>query len=423
MSDITVLLNLVLVLAAAAAGGALALRLKQPIIIGYLIAGLFVGPFTPGLQADFDQFRFLTEVGLGLLLFVLGASMPPSRFRGLGGVIILGGFIQIALTIGLGLLFVVWFELNVAQGFLLGTILAQSSSAVIAKVLDDRRETGSIHGRIAVGMSVVQDISSLPLMLLLLVFLGDRASTVASFLLAIAQVVGIAAGVYVLGRLLWPRLLEWFGRIGSEELTLLVALGLALSGGLLMQMLGLSFTLGAFLAGIVIAESPQRPAAISRVLPLRDAFAAIFFVSIGALVNPRVLWQLPLALLAVLAAVIIGKALISAVTVKKFGFGTSTAILTGLLLAQIGEFSFILANIGLERGAISQQLFSAIIAAAFISIFANSLIMNSAPNMLTFLARAGRFKIPLKSPVSSLFRRRTLAASKGSKPTRQDDSP
>ena len=402
MSDLSALTNLVVILAAATAGGLLALWLKQPVIIGYLIGGLVIGPFTPGIRVDFDQFRLFTEVGLALLLFILGATMTPSRFRGLGTVIVFGGSIQIALTIGLGLLFTLWFGLNLVQGFLLGLILAQSSTAVMARVLDDRDETDSSHGRIAVGVSAVQDVSSLPLLLILLVFLGEDNATPVSIIIAVAYVMGLAILVYVIGRLLWPRLLGWLGRFASDELTLLTALGLALGGGLMLQRIGLSLALGAFLAGLVIAESPHRPAAVSRVLPLRDVFAAVFFASIGALFDPSVVWESSLELLGLLGVLIIGKACIGAVVTRSFGQSPPTAILTGLLLAQIGEFAFILAIIGLEQGAISQQLFSVIMAAAVISIFVNSLVLDSAPPVLSWLAKTLRFEALLKGPTASV---------------------
>ena len=354
MSDLSGLTSLVLILAAAIGGGLLALLLKQPVIIGYLAGGLIIGPFTPGPRADFDQFRVFTEVGLALLLFVLGARMSPSRFRGLGTAILFGGPIQIALTIGVGLLFTLWFDLNLIQGFLLGLILAQSSSAVMARILDDRDETDSTHGRIAVGVSAIQDVTSLPLLLLLLVFLGEGSATPISFFITLAYVVVTAILVYVIGKFLLPRLLYWMGRFASDELTLLVALGLALGGGLLLQRIGLSLALGAFLAGLVIAESPHRPAAISRMLPLRDVFAAVFFVSIGALFNPSVIWESFPLLLGLLGILLIGKTFIGAVVTGSFGHKPPVPIMTGLLLAQIGEFAFILAVIGLERGVISQ---------------------------------------------------------------------
>jgi CPA2 family monovalent cation:H+ antiporter-2 len=213
------------------------------------------------------------------------------------------------------------------------------------------------------------------------------------------KVFGLAIITYVLGRLLWPRLLEWFGHFGSGEVTLLATLALALGGGLAMQAIGLSFALGAFLAGLVLAESPRRSEALSRIMPLRDIFAAIFFVSIGTLFNPAVIWQQPIPLLGLLGVLIIGKAAVSAFIVRIFRYPPSTAILSGLLLAQIGEFAFILANIGLKEGAISESLFSVIIGAAFISILVNSLILDSAPPVLSFLARITRFGPLMKQPV------------------------
>jgi CPA2 family monovalent cation:H+ antiporter-2 len=398
----------VLILAAAIAGGILALLLKQPVIIGYLVGGLIVGPFTPGPRVDFDEFSLFTEVGLALLLFVLGARMSPSRFRGLGKVIVLGGFIQIALTIGLGLLFMLWFGLNLAQGLLLGLILAQSSSAVMARVLDDRDETDSSHGRIAVGVSAVQDVSSLPLLLFLLVFLGEGGTSLFSFIITLTYVVVIIVLIYIVGKILWPRILEWLGRFASEEIILLIALGLALGGGLILQKVGLSIALGAFLAGLVIAESPHRPAAITRMLPLRDAFAAVFFVSIGALFNPAVIWKSYPLLLGLLGVLLIGKAFIGTVVTRSFGYQHPTPIMAGLLLAQIGEFAFILGTIGLNKGVISQELFSVIMAAAVISIFVNSLVLDSAPPMLAWLAKIMRLDALLKGPVAvrSAFRKR-----------------
>ncbi len=396
MSIPTELLDLVLILAAAIAGGILALWLKQPVIIGYLVGGIVIGPFTPGPQANFDDFRIFTDIGLALLLFILGARMTPSRFRGLGKVIVFGGFAQIALTIGLGLLLTLWLRLDLVQGFMLGLILAQSSSAVIAKVLDDRRETDSEHGRIAVGVSAIQDISSLPLLLLLLVFLGDRSDSPVSIITALGYLAVLAVLLYVIGKLVWPRFLGWLERFSSDEMSIIVVMGLALGSGLLLQMIGLSIALGAFLAGLVIAEPPHRSPAISRVLPLRDVFAAIFFVSIGARFDPVVISRSLAPLLGLVGALIIGKALIGTVVTRLFHREMPIAILSGLLLAQVGEFAFILAMIGLERGVLSQELFSVIMAAAVISIFVNSLVLDSAPPVLSWLAKTLRFKALIK---------------------------
>ncbi len=416
MLDQGVILDLVLVLAAASVGGVLALVLKQPVIVGYLLAGVLIGPFTPGPVANVDQLRLLVEVGVALLLFSQGASMSLSSFKGLGRVVIFGGVIQIAFTIALGLLFVPWLKLSLAQGMLLGTILAQSSTAVIAKILNDRGETDSVHGRIAIGVSVVQDVSSFPLLLILLVFLGDDARTVPSFLLAVGEVFGMAVVTYLLGRVLWPRILDWVGRFGSGELTLLTAIALALVGGLAMEQIGLSFALGAFLAGLVLAGANQRSETLLRLLPLRDVLAAFFFVSIGTLFDPGVLKSHFLPFLGVVAALVVGKGLVSIRALRALGSPRDVAVLSGLLLAQIGEFAFLLANIGLNRGAISQALFTLIVGAAVASILVNSLLLDSAPPVLAVMARVTGFR-PLRKrpvlPVSRLWRRRAAARGRG----------
>jgi CPA2 family monovalent cation:H+ antiporter-2 len=402
LSELSGLINLVLIFAVAAAGGMLALWLKQPVIIGYLIGGIIVGPFTIGPQVDFAEFKLFTDIGLALLLFVLGAKMTPSQFRGLGKVIVFGGLIQIALTIGLGLLFSLWFGLNLIQGLFLGLILSQSSTAVIAKVLDDRDETDSVHGRISVGVCAVQDLISLPLLVLILMFLGQNNATPVSTIINVAYVIGLVALVYVFGKFLLPFILNWLRRFASDELILLVVLVVALGAGFLLEKVGLSIALGSFLAGLLIAGSPHRPAAISRLLPLRDIFAAVFFVSIGALFNPSVILESIIPLVALLCILLIGKGFIGTVVTRCFGQSHATATMTGLLLAQIGEFAFISAIIALERGVFSQQFFSLIMAAAIISIFVNALALDSAPSILSRLAKLVGFRPLLKGPTASL---------------------
>jgi len=392
-TDTGVIQDLVLIFAMAAGAGVLAHWLKQPVVLGYLVAGVIVGPFTPGPKAELESFRFLTEIGVALLLFVMGASMAPERFRQVGRVVLVGGLLQVLFTLSVGLALIPLLSLDLKQGVLLGAILAQSSSAVIIKVLESRGETESLHGRIAVGMSVVQDVSSAPLLLMLLVFFGESSATAASLGLVIAEVFGLAAATYILGRLLWSRILDWVGRFGSGELTLLTTLALALGGALVVSALGLSFAVGAFLAGLVVAGSTYRQDAIARILPLRDIFAALFFVSIGILLDPAVIIQQPWALLGLLAAVIVAKGLVSTGVVSLFRYPLATALLSGLLLAQMGEFAFILANIGLDRAAIDESLFSLIIAAAIISIAVNSLVLDSASPVLTTLARVVRLPL------------------------------
>ncbi len=409
MAELSLLTNLVLVLVAATAGGLLAIWLKQPVIIGYLIGGVIIGPFTPGPQVDFDQFRLFTEIGLALLLFILGSRMVPARFIGLGKVIVLGGIIQITFTVGLGLLFTLFTDLTLVQGFFVGLILAQSSSAVMARVLDDRDETDTSHGQIAVGVSAIQDISSVPLVLLLLTFLGEGNKSSTSIIINLLGILFAAILIYIVGKLVWHRILRWLEHFATKELVLLMVLVLALGGGILLQAVGLSLALGAFLAGLIIAESPYRTDVVARMVPLRDIFAAVFFVSIGSLFAPEVVWHSPLLLVGLLMVLIIGKTFIGATVTRSFRQNHNTSIMTGLLLAQNGEFAFILALIGLDKGVISQDLFSVIIASSVISIFVNSLILDSAPPVLAWIAKTVRFDALIKGSaktVRSTFNKR-----------------
>jgi CPA2 family monovalent cation:H+ antiporter-2 len=384
--DYDLLRNLVIVVAAAAIGGLIAVKLRQPVILGYLLVGALVGPFTPGPAVDFEGLRFLTQIGLALLLFVMGANLPVSKFRAMGSVILFGGVAQISFTILMGIGLAPYLNLTIPEGILLGAILAQSSSAAIIKILEDRREGSSVHGRIAVGMSVVQDLSSGPLLLLLLVFLGTEAEGLASLPLAVLEVIGVSVVVFLTGRLVWPRLIDWIGKNDSGEVTLLTALAMAIGSGLALAALGLSFTLGAFVAGLVAADAIRRNHMDTRLTPLRDVFAALFFVSIGMLFDPEIIGQNPMWFLAILGAAILGKALISAVTISIFRYSLVTATLGGILLAQVGEFGFIVADVGLDHGAISSSLFSLIIAAAIISIAINSVVLESVPRLLSAAA-------------------------------------
>jgi len=386
-------ISLVLLLVVTAVSGVLAVILKQPAIIGYILAGVIVGPFTPGPRADPGDLAFLAEIGVALLLFIMGSTLAPSRFRGLGKVVLLGGAAQIGITILLGLAFMPLLNLGVAEGILIGAILAQTSSVVISKILQDRQEVESIHGRIAIGISIIQDLSSVPLLLLLLVFLEGDVQTAPSLLLAVVEVFLLAALVIIVGRLLWPRILGWIEALGSRELALITTLALALGSALVVESIGLSFALGAFLAGVVVAESPQSRSAVARVIPMRDAFAAMFFVSIGTLVNPTIIVRDFVPLIALCGAAILGKGIISMLVIKAFRTPVVVSVSGGVLLAQLGEFAFILADIGRQRNAISQDLFSLIISAAAISIFLNPLLYRAVSPVLAYVSRTTGLKV------------------------------
>ena len=396
MSESSVIFDLVLIIAAATAGGLLARWLRQPVILGYLVAGVFVGPHTPGPVADLERVRFLTEIGVALLLFVMGTEMVPSRFRKVGRVVVFGGLLQIGLTLLLGLALGPLIGLGATEGVFLGSMLALSSTVVAVKILQDREEIDAVHGRIAFGICIVQDLAFVPMLLLLLAFFGEEARTLEEVLLALGKLFGILTVTYLVGKQLWPRVLALVSKAGSQELMLLTTLSLALGGALAVKSLGLTFVVGAFLAGLVVAESRHRGEAVAGIVPIRDVFAALFFVSIGMLLNPRFVAENPLAVTVVVLAIVLGKAFVATVVVRLFRYPGETALLAGLVLAQTGELSFLLGRIGFDEGAIPESLFSLAMAAAAISILMNSLLLDSAPAVLTRIAKTTGFRALMK---------------------------
>lgn len=384
--NVSLILDLVIIVAAAGVGGFIAARLKQPIILGYLIAGIVVGPNTPGFTADAGNLQFFSELGIAFLLFVMGAENGPEKFRSVSRAIVVAGLGKlpfiIALGIGTGLL--LGFDLREAIFF--GSIIAIASTAVIAKVLEDRAESASVHGRLAFGIAIVEDLASIPLLIFLLAVLTPSGSFL-DVMIAIGKAIGILILTYYLGKWLLPKILGVVAAVESRELLLLVTISLALGGALAVQEMGLSFAIGAFLAGIAVAESKFQSKAINTILPLRDAFAALFFVSIGLLVDPSVYIDRPFAILGMVLTIIVGKALITAVIIRALDFPWEVALVAGVALAQIGEFSFIMARVGIANGIIDSYMFNLVIAGALVTIVLNSLLLDSAPPVMARLAR------------------------------------
>ena len=373
-------------MAAAGIGGFIAAKLKQPIIVGYLIAGVVVGPNTPGFTADAANLQFFSELGIAFLLFVMGAENGPEKFRSVGKAIVIAGIGKLPFTILLGIGMGMLLGFDIRESIFFGSITAIASSAVIAKVLEDRNETASMHGRLAFGISIVEDLASIPLLVFLLAVLTPSGNLL-DVVIALGKAVAILFLTYYLGKWLWPKILGIVASVDSRELMLLATISLALGGALAVQELGLSFAIGAFLAGIVVSESKFQSRAINTILPLRDAFAALFFVSIGLLVDPSVYIDHPLAVIGMVLTIIVGKALVSALIIRALDFPWEVALVSGVALAQIGEFSFIMARVGITNNIIDAYMFNLVIAGALVTILLNSLLLDSAPPVMARLAR------------------------------------
>jgi CPA2 family monovalent cation:H+ antiporter-2 len=387
--------------------GMLAIRLKLPALVGYLAAGIVIGPATPGFVADIELSAQLAEIGVMLLMFGVGLHFSVDDLLQVRRIALPGAILQIvvatAMGVGLGHLWG-W---SLGAGLVFGLALSVASTVVLLRALEDRGILDSINGQIAVGWLVVEDLVT-GLVLVLLPALsgwlggsgGQEGDTLwMTLALTLGQVIAFVVFMLVVGRKLFPWLLWRVARTGSRELfTLCViaaAVGIAYGSS---KIFGVSFALGAFFAGMVLRESELSHRAAEESLPLRDAFSVLFFVSVGMLFDPLVLVQYPLQILAVVAVIIIGKSIAAFVLVLMLRYPLNTALTVSASLAQIGEFSFILAGLGMSLGLLPKEAQSFILAGAIISIALNPAVFKLIEPLQNWIrsksALARRFERP-----------------------------
>ncbi|ARV58144.1 sodium:calcium exchanger [Nostocales cyanobacterium HT-58-2] len=386
--DFRLIVDLVSVLAIAACGGLLASLLRQPVLLGYLIGGMVVGPAGLGLIKELIQVETLAQFGVAFLLFALGVEFSFTELKKVQAIALGGGGLQIALTILITVLVCgaagAWAYLP-AKGIFLGAILSLSSTAVVLKCLMERNETETPHGQVMLGILVVQDLA-LGLMLAVLPALHQPGETlVIAVLLALLRIGLFAAGAVVAGIWLIPPLLRLLARTESRELFLLGVVALCLGIALLTEYLGLSIEMGAFVAGLMISEVEYSDQTLTYVEPLRDIFASLFFASIGMLIDPAFLWNNLELILGLVALVFIGKFLIITPLVKLFRYPLKTALMAGLGLAQIGEFSFVLASEGQVLGLVSRRVYLLILGTTAVTLVLTPFVLRLVPILFDWL--------------------------------------
>lgn len=378
------IIDLVTVLAVAAAGGLLASALRQPPLLGYLLGGMIVGPASLGWIKEFIQVETLAQFGVALLLFALGVEFSFAELRKVKAIALGGGSLQIGLTIAVTTLISLslgW-VLEPAQGVFLGAILSLSSTAVVLKCLIERNETETPHGQVMLGILVVQDLA-LGFMLAVLPALDEPAEAIGMALLnALLRIALFAGGAVLAGIFVVPRLLRLLAKTESRELFLLGVVVLCLGIALLTEHLGFSIEMGAFVAGLMISEVEYADQTLTYVEPLRDIFAALFFVSVGMLIDPIFLWNHLELILGLVALVLVGKFLITTPLVMIFGYSLRTALLVGLGLAQIGEFSFVLTARALGLGLVSRPVYLFILGTTAVTLMVTPLLLKLMPKLL-----------------------------------------
>jgi|DewCreStandDraft_2_1066082.scaffolds.fasta_scaffold00472_4 CPA2 family monovalent cation:H+ antiporter-2 len=387
MEELGLVGQLAVVLAAALAGGLLARALRLPTLLGYLAAGLLIGPYTPGFVTDIQQVQDMADLGVALLMFSLGAQLSFRELAGVRDVALFGGLLQVAGSTALGMLVGWGLGLDARASFLLGAATAISSSSVALRLLEQRGEVGSLHGRVAVGLSLVQDLSLVPVIVIIPALAGQGENTAFALLLAAGKAAGLLVAIYLLGTRVLPWLFRRVAATRSRELFLLTVVGLALGTAAVSFLLGLSLAFGAFLAGLLVSESEYTQETLAEVLPLREVFAVIFFVAVGMLIDPMVFREMPGTVLAIAAVAILGKLLMVTALVLAFGYMLGTALRAGLALAQMAEFSFVVASLGLEAGLLTEEVNSALLGAVLLSIGAAPFLVGAAPGLLGMLQR------------------------------------
>jgi len=382
--DFRLIVDLVLVLGVAAGGGLLAALCRQPVLLGYLLGGMVVGPAGLGLIKELIQVETLAQFGVAFLLFALGVEFSLAELKKVQVISLGGGGLQIALTIlvtTLVSLGVGWVN-SPAQGVFLGAILSLSSTAVVLKCLMERNETETPQGQVMLGILVVQDLA-LGLMLAVLPALDQPAESIGIAVLKALLLIGLfAAGAIAAGIWLIPPLLRLLARTESRELFLLGVVALCLGIALLTEHLGLSIEMGAFVAGLMISEVEYADQTLAYVEPLRDIFATLFFAAIGMLIDPMFLWQNLELILGLVALVFVGKFLIVMPIVKAFRYPLKTALLVGLGLAQIGEFSFVLASEGRSLGLVSRRVYLLILGTTAVTLVLTPFVLRMVPKLL-----------------------------------------
>lgn len=380
--------DLTAALAAAFAGGWVARRLGQPVLLGYLLAGVLIGPDTPGFDADRERVQQLAELGVALLMFGLGVQFSFSEILHVRRIATIAAGVQIPLSIALGVIAGVIFDWSVRSSFILGGAFAISSSIVTLTWLMSRGEGNSEHARIALGIGVIQDLALVPMIALLPVLSPSSESNI---FIELVKSVGFAAValalVTVLGIHLVPRVLFAVAKLESRELFLLVVVVIALGTALASQKAGLSLALGAFLAGLVVSESQYNRQVLSDIIPLRDLFASLFFVSIGMLVDPNSIAQHFGEIAALTTVLVVGKLLLMGGGLLAAGVNHVTATLVAIFMAQMGEFSFVLAGTANSDGIIDVNQFGTILAVAVASILATPFVVKLAPALVEFSGR------------------------------------
>ena len=375
--------DLAYVFVAAVLGGLIAKRLGQPLIMGYVAGGILIGPFTPGpTLSDIHVLELFAEIGVILLMYSIGIEFSFRDLLRVKWVALIGGPVGLLIVIALAVLVGRLLSWNMLESLTIGAVTSLASTMVLSQLLIDRGELRSEHGRVMIGITLVDDLAFVLMIVLVPVLTTASGSEFLSIGAGFGEALLILVPVIFIAAKLVPPLMARIPDTRNQELRILIALALGFATAAATQALGLSLALGAFLAGMIVSESEVGHEILAELLPLRNAFVALFFVTIGTLIDPKALILYQALLGAIVAVIIVGKFVIWSCVVKLFRYSLRTAVLVGVGLTQIGEFSYVLVRVARDAGLVEPHLYSATLAASLLTILLNAVLMRVAPQFL-----------------------------------------
>lgn len=379
--------DIILLIVVAFGCGLVLQRLGQPVILGYIAAGIVLGPHTGGVTvSNIHEIEKLAEIGVALLLFALGLEFSLKDLKPVKKIALIGTPIQIILTMGLGFVIGHLTGWEWRDSLWLGACISLSSTMVILKTLMNQGWLGTLSSKVMIGMLIVQDLAVVPLMIIL-PQLNNPSVGLPALGFAALKAAAFIAGMLLLGTKLLPRLMAHIAKLGSRELFLLAIAAIGLGIGYVTHMVGLSFAFGAFVAGMVLSESDYGHQALSDIIPLRDLFGLLFFASVGMLLDPVFMMDHIVEVLVLVAAVGFGKGIIFAALAKIFRYGNVIPLAVGLGLFQVGEFSFVLATVGVSTDSISHDLYSLILTTAILTMILTPLVSSQTARLYALKKR------------------------------------
>lgn len=386
MHEFPILRDLVILVAVAIPVVLTAQRFRVPTVVGFLLTGMAIGPHGLRLIGQPNSVAGLAEVGVILLLFTIGLELSLSRIIRLGRTVIHGGGLQMAGTMLAVVILAAGFGIPLSIGILYGALVALSSTAIVLKIYTDRGELDTPHGRVVVAILLFQDLCVVPLMLLVPLLAG-ATSGLGAALRDMAAGVAVVGALILGGRVLVPRVLERIATVSNREIFTLCIMFFGLGAAFVTSFFGLSLAIGAFIAGLVISESEYGMQALSDVLPFRDTFSGIFFISVGMLLDVGRLLADPLPLLSTALGIVLLKATVAAAATRSMGRSLEVSVMGGLALAQVGEFSFVLAAVALSAGLLGPEDYQTFLGASVASMLAAPFLISAADRVAELVCR------------------------------------